>query len=274
MDGFAARARLWQEQRIARWEQRDELPPHKGAGPYIALVAAAACLGGFALFDEKGPDTFNWLAVIGMFVGPVVVCFGIKMTLLETEAQMVDDARRKRVERVMQQTPYGAPATPAAVPFSPYIQPRPTVRGLASAPAPVVRVAPRSSRLQWVEQEDDSGCVAACVAMMLGIRYRSAANLLLSEGLVEPAQLTSWGMSFEAVEPVLSAASWVRNDHSPDVLLVYVWGGVDARTGNPDLRHAVLALPDGTVLDPSTPEPRHIKGYHQVGDALGFKRLR
>jgi hypothetical protein len=249
-----------------------------GFGVMVAL--------GLILLGIGGPGAL--LGIVVLIASPWLLfeagVLGLKENRARKQEEAAEAARRQRVQQVMNQTPYGPPAAPEPEPFSPYVQPRPAVRRMVQAPEPVGRMAGQpapqlsaaspAASLQWVGQGHDSGCVAACVAMLLGVDYPRAAKLLMTERVIEPEQLLAWGMSFDAVMPVLKAAGWVRNDHNPDVWLVDVWGGVDDRTGNPDMRHAVLLLPDNLVLDPATPEPRHIRGYRDVGDAIGLTRRR
>ena len=124
--------------------------------------------------------------------------------------------------------------------------------------------------IRWVGQKDECGCVAACVAMLLGTDYRHASYMLRASGLVDAHAFIAWGTSFEAVFPLLKEAGWQRNDDTPEVFLVDVWGGINGHTS---LRHAVIAFPGGMVLDPGVEEWRDLRGYYHVGDALGLRRV-
>lgn len=124
-----------------------------------------------------------------------------------------------------------------------------------------------------VIQEDNHGCVPACVAMILGWDYARAKALFNNDFTVDGVELATGccaviDQGWIAVEKIVVTYNQI-DDHRDfmlqpfaDVHMVSIRHGVDSKTG-----HAVVMLKDGTILDPSEDPSgkiyyvRHIIGF-------------
>jgi hypothetical protein len=124
------------------------------------------------------------------------------------------------------------------------------------------------ARVAWVGQEEPMGCVAAALAMLLRISYREAVALFQwprEEGRYCPSELyrimerRGWKWQHTSAEERKRTGNTVPGD---------VCLGLVRPRGSSGLWHAVIVLRGGTVLDPSTPEPRSLDHYDDTIGAM------
>ena len=137
------------------------------------------------------------------------------------------------------------------------------------------------STVEWVGQDDPKGCAIACVAMLAGTTYQDAKAYFqhrqpdagekeiavydlieyLKECGWEPCGYRTFGYSIEnGVSPV---------DTSPldgaEATIVVV-------LPTPQLAHAIVLLPDGTVFDPARIGSYQLSDCPKVECLRGFRR--
>lgn len=135
-------------------------------------------------------------------------------------------------------------------------------------------------RVQWVGQEDPSGCVVACFAMITGQTY--------AEAFAELQHMWRDGVPFLGVESILGDRGWyyrrmsinrMHNSEAPGNWQRDPWPPVPFAplhlcnvtvAGGTGAFHGVVMLADGTILDPLTPEPRRLSDYAKVTEVVGL----
>lgn len=123
--------------------------------------------------------------------------------------------------------------------------------------------------IRWVKQEDDKGCIIACLAMLTGKTYAEIKKSF-------PDLHDRGGLDFRHTETFLF-------EHGYAYQCIYRWmpPGNTERTPWPaqpwadvhlvvvtmhrmHTSHSVVLLRDGTVLDPLTPEPKKLSDYQSI----------
>lgn len=117
-------------------------------------------------------------------------------------------------------------------------------------------------QVRWVQQEDNIGCGLACLAMITGKTYQEvkAAFAPFERGITwweTDSYLVDHG--YAIARKFKHAAYCKQNRDWPPapfgdvhICQVYIPAG----------GHFIVALRDGSVLDPATPEQRHISQYN------------
>jgi hypothetical protein len=127
-------------------------------------------------------------------------------------------------------------------------------------------------RVSPVRQKHTYGCAAATVAMLLGISYDAAADLLTGG---EPDRLNEQGMGWHVPESQLVqhgyAVSRKWRVYQPGNQTREPWPCAPFADlhwceviAGPRGAHAVVMLRDGTVLDPMADEPKRLSDYSEV----------
>lgn len=127
---------------------------------------------------------------------------------------------------------------------------------------------------RWVWQEDEHGCGIACAAMLTGKPYQQVrdafAPLLAKREVTDRAveeYLIAHGFSFQRLFGVSALTNEDRDPWPPapfadlHLCVVSQCEGSD----NPYCcGHMVVLLADGTVLDPTVPQPKRLDDYRRV----------
>ena len=138
------------------------------------------------------------------------------------------------------------------------------------APLSVYSVGRRLMDMRWVGQDDANGCGVAAAAMLAGRSYADVLALLPQPEAVRSGGGVSLQFTMDQLMTELGFAlakrypAWMntyRSEWPPAP-----WGDrhlcqVYSASGR---AHFVVMLRDGTVLDPSTPEPRRLSDYSKV----------
>lgn len=140
----------------------------------------------------------------------------------------------------------------------------------------------RALSVKLVRQEHRFGCVVACIAMTLGYTYRQA--MAIAERTDEELELNAC-MSFTDFDTAIGlygysvARRWKHNGlerrdwaHWPPT----PWADLqqcDVEAGG-GCAHSVLVRMDGTVIDPSTDEPRKLTDYAGVISMAAIGKVR
>jgi hypothetical protein len=131
------------------------------------------------------------------------------------------------------------------------------------------------TEIRWVGQQEGMGCAVACVAMLLGVSYWDARTLFPHfepDKGVTPLDavrvLGEYGWAsvekFQHYSPERrDRRQWPARPFAPVHLLPVSTVGW----------HAVLLLPDGTVMDPLTPTPRRLSDFPVVHSIIGLWRV-
>lgn len=127
-----------------------------------------------------------------------------------------------------------------------------------------------------VAQEEPNGCVAATLAMVLGVDYWSAAGMLADRKhgdcystVAQFQELWSRGWRTLPVGRIRDEQRNVIAPHPPEPFADIHIASVKVSEGSP-VYHSVIWLRDGTVLDPLTDVPRTLADYHYVGGIHGL----
>lgn len=136
--------------------------------------------------------------------------------------------------------------------------------------------------ITWVGQEDRKGCGVACAAMLAGVSYQEAKRYFREQ---QP-DAGEREVDTRAVLEYLSRHGWEKcgyrtfkynsetgkfddPGHEPiegaDVTLCVILPSMITA-------HAVVMLPDGTVLDPARCSPARLSDYPKVECLRGFRR--
>ncbi len=120
----------------------------------------------------------------------------------------------------------------------------------------------KDATVHWVGQEDASGCVAACIAMVCGKSYAEVKAELGSRNLHNdglPYTLCDLLLAYAgfSVQRIYGreGSAWPPQPWAP-IHLLAARGGVE---------HLVVMLADGTILDPADPAPRSVDDYLSGG---------
>lgn len=121
--------------------------------------------------------------------------------------------------------------------------------------------------IRWVGQEEPTGCVAATLAMLLGVTYSEAA-----------AMLTPFGDCYSTIarQEVLYEQGWAickKPWISVQGVPFAPMHLVSVKISEGSMYHSVVWLADGRVLDPLSPEPKSLADYHHLGGVEGLVRL-
>lgn len=121
------------------------------------------------------------------------------------------------------------------------------------------------SRPQWVRQEDAYGCSVAVLAMITGLPYQQVKSEVGFDGSLKSscsARQKEWLAEHGFPSDICyfkqdggRIVCDLRDELIPQQGDYFLWLSV----GGPGWRHSVLQLPDGTVLDPETPEPKRLE---------------
>lgn len=133
-------------------------------------------------------------------------------------------------------------------------------------------------QIRWVRQKEPNGCLCATLAMILGVTYSDARNML-----GEPSAAGCY--SGYKARQILQEHGWAlcqvnrkRTDGTerdlrrvqPFALLHLVT--VKVESVSPTF-HSVVMLRDGRVLDPLDRAPRRLSDYHAVTGITGLHHL-
>lgn len=129
--------------------------------------------------------------------------------------------------------------------------------------------------IQWIQQEDRLGCAIATAAMIVGCSYQEAQEGIAPgwDGLHPPGgyNVDRW-LKSKGVEIVRRSEHFYpcwkhQNMEEQGIPWPPVLPFADVHLcsvvphGSEHLRHSVILLRDGTVLDPETPEPKRLSDY-------------
>jgi hypothetical protein len=124
----------------------------------------------------------------------------------------------------------------------------------------------------WVGQEHPHGCGVAAVAMVLGVSYGEALSKfampdhydLNSRGLIESALEAVLAENGFAFAKVMRHRGYLKGEPRA-VWPVAPWADVHlAQVTHSPGAHFIVVLRDGTVLDPATPQRRHLTDWPEV----------
>ena len=129
----------------------------------------------------------------------------------------------------------------------------------------------------WVRQEEPNGCVAATLAMILGVGYWQAADLLREHRSGDGCYSTPWqfkllrdrGWHIEQRGRTRGEGGDLLGAYPPAPFADAHLVSVRISEASP-VYHSVVWLRDGGVLDPLGPEPRSLVDYHHVGGISGL----
>jgi hypothetical protein len=132
-------------------------------------------------------------------------------------------------------------------------------------------------KIKWVHQEDDFGCAFACLAMITGQTYEHVKHELI--------ECYHKGITDEVIDEYLADkgyfiarrkrfVQWRGNKEGwaapfAPVHLVAVLCSYEAET-----EHVVVMLKDGTVLDPTSQQPKQLSDYVRVMYVAGVVKPR
>lgn len=134
--------------------------------------------------------------------------------------------------------------------------------------------------VKWVRQEDSCGCTVASIAMIAGKTYQEIKAMLPPNhdltrkglgGFEETNLLKKLG--FTASRKFINSFEGREGDKEwpPKPFADLHICAVEVYEGSP-LFHSVVMLSDGTVLDPSTPEPKQLTDYFRVCNVAGVAK--
>lgn len=133
-----------------------------------------------------------------------------------------------------------------------------------------------SEGIRHVAQEEPNGCVAATLAMVIGVGYQTATTILADRKhgdcystVAAFQELWRRGWRTLPVGRVRNEAREVIRQYPPEPFADLHIVSVKVSAGSP-VYHSVVWCRDGTVLDPLTEEPRTLADYHHIGGIHGL----
>ena len=127
--------------------------------------------------------------------------------------------------------------------------------------------------VKWVGQEDAEGCGLACLAMAMGQTYQEAKSHF-GVDFAQAKRSAEWD-ALIAREFKMDRITMISKPQEPWPCPPFADLHVCEVLVREDLPHAhmVVMLADGMVLDPLTPEPKHLDAYATVFFITGLTRL-
>lgn len=133
-------------------------------------------------------------------------------------------------------------------------------------------------QIRWVRQKEPNGCVAATLAMILGVTYSDARNMLggpHENGCYSTERATKilWEHGWATCRLTTYRSNRQRRDlgRVKPFALVHLVSVVVEPTS--PTYHSVVMLRDGRVLDPLERATRRLSDYHAVTGITGLHHL-
>jgi hypothetical protein len=137
--------------------------------------------------------------------------------------------------------------------------------------------------IQWIQQEDEMGCVLACLAMVMGRTYsqvktdfvcfdgrglchEDAYEYLADNGFAVAKKFKGRNYVHPPADKYNYDKEW-RTEWPPAPFAEVHLCLVECHEKAP--AHMVVMLGDGRVLDPVSPQPRTLANYHRVCNVAG-----
>ena len=137
----------------------------------------------------------------------------------------------------------------------------------------------RIPKVEYVESDEPSGCVIACLAMVTGKSYQEVKQGMRQYWKNEGSDN---GTNDEAFEAYLAARGYavqhLSHDYIPEDKLIEPWppapwAPIHTADVYADGGHAVVVLHDGTVLDPNDTGIKSLDQYHRVYAMQGIWKV-